>query len=98
MTSADPLEAARAAVLRRGDAVARWHRADAEFSDASSALLDALADPASEPDEITDLRMAVWVRLQHYNRISDELIPLQEALDEALLVLSEVPFPIGEAA
>lgn len=98
MTGDDPYEDARAAVLRRGEALRRWHRVDAEFSDASQELLDALADPFFDPEELVDLRMAVWVKLQLYNRVSDELVPLEAALDEALLVLADVPFPIGEAA
>ncbi len=94
----DPLTDARQVVLRHGDAVARWHRADDQFSTASRELLKALADPTVDEDELTDLRMGVWVALQQYHRLEDELVPLEVALDEALLVLAETSLQTRAAA
>lgn len=93
----DPLTAARRVVLERGDAIRRWHRADSEFSTASNALLKALADGV-DGDELVDLRMRVWVGLQQFHRIEGELVPLDVALDEALLVLAAVASPARKAA
>jgi hypothetical protein len=94
----DELTDARLVVLRHGDAVRRWHRADDQFSTASRELLKALADPTVDADELTDLRMGVWVALQQYHRLEDELVPLEVALDEALLVLAETSLQTRAAA
>lgn len=94
----DELTSARQVVLRHGDAVARWQRADHQLSAASRELLKALADPTVDADEITDLRMGVWVALQQYQRMEDELVPMEMALNAALLVLAETSLQTRAAA
>jgi hypothetical protein len=42
--------------------------------------------------------MGVWVALQQYHRMEDELVPLEVALDEALLVLAEASLQTRAAA
>lgn len=77
------IHTARHLVLRRGDVVARWHRIEREFSEASVALDDARVNGAAD-DETIDLKMAVIVQLQRFMDVTREFWALDRQLDAAL--------------
>ena len=79
----EAIHTARHLVLRRGDAVTRWHRIDREFSEAAAALDDARISGADDT-ELDDLKLAVVIQLQRHMDATRAFWDLDRQLDQAL--------------
>jgi hypothetical protein len=96
MSAADAVTEARRVVLRRGDALVAYERADRRFADAARHLWDNLDDLAG--DALTDARLAVWVACQAWADARREYLRWDCLLTAAVDALARLPHPEGIAA